>query len=388
MSGIDNNISFKINNNGIENNTVTNDTASAKNASQTIPLVQKYTEEELLKKLGITKDVLNAILLKYPDATSLPLDKLQVLVNKEIASNQLNENSEANIHNRDSEPDNNINSASNEALNAEENSELSDTQRPFNKGEFIKLSPDKKANVIALELAKNKFLYSDSANAKTEEDWNNLTEEERQNLVKSSLEAVKKDKNGLAKLLTNYGKSSIADSTMTKIQAANMYGISLEDFQKLSQVEREEYVYDYLNTEKELADADGRQPEFTKSERDFWNRSNLLAESVNNYYKQKGIERSVCPGDVSQVLREENLNLEQIQFDYLDNKINSKGNTHSDLVLDMQLKLEDIKELTKEMSFKKLNNMIKTIEEARRNIKSNVSWGMMLRVMLMGFMEG
>ena len=51
-------------------------------------------------------------------------------------------------------------------------------------------------------------------------------------------------------------------------------------------------------------------------------------------------------------------------------------------------KLEDIKELTTEMSFKKLNNMIKTIEEARRNIKSNVSWGMMLRVMLMGFMEG
>ena len=250
MSGIDNNISFKINNNGIENNTVTNDTASAKNASQTIPLVQKYTEEELLKKLGITKDVLNAILLKYPDATSLPLDKLQVLVNKEIASNQLNENSEANIHNRDSEPDNNINSASNEALNAEENSELSDTQRPFNKGEFIKLSPDKKANVIALELAKNKFLYSDSANPKTEEDWNNLTEEERQNLFKSSLEAVKNDKNGLAKLLTNYGKSSIADSTMTKIQAANMNEMSLEDFQKLSQVEKEEYVYSYLDTEK------------------------------------------------------------------------------------------------------------------------------------------
>ena len=50
--------------------------------------------------------------------------------------------------------------------------------------------------------------------------------------------------------------------------------------------------------------------------------------------------------------------------------------------------LETLKELTKEMSFKKLNNMIKTIEEARRNIKSNVSWGMTLRVMLMGFMEG
>lgn len=51
-------------------------------------------------------------------------------------------------------------------------------------------------------------------------------------------------------------------------------------------------------------------------------------------------------------------------------------------------KINDIKELTKDMSFRKLNNMIKTIEEARRNIKSNVSWAMTLRVMLMGFMEG
>ena len=51
-------------------------------------------------------------------------------------------------------------------------------------------------------------------------------------------------------------------------------------------------------------------------------------------------------------------------------------------------KIDDINELTKEMSFRKLNNMIMTIEEARRNIKSNVSWAMTLRVMLMGFMEG
>lgn len=51
-------------------------------------------------------------------------------------------------------------------------------------------------------------------------------------------------------------------------------------------------------------------------------------------------------------------------------------------------KLNDIKELTKDMSFRKLNNIIKTIEEARINIRSNVSWAMTLRVMLMGFMEG
>lgn len=50
-------------------------------------------------------------------------------------------------------------------------------------------------------------------------------------------------------------------------------------------------------------------------------------------------------------------------------------------------KLNNINELAKDMSFRKLNNMIKQIEDARRNIKSNVSWPMILRVMLMGFME-
>lgn len=64
MSGIDNNISFKIQNNGIENNTVTNDTASAKNASQTIPLVQRYTEEELLKKTWYYKRSFQCITFK------------------------------------------------------------------------------------------------------------------------------------------------------------------------------------------------------------------------------------------------------------------------------------------------------------------------------------
>lgn len=50
-------------------------------------------------------------------------------------------------------------------------------------------------------------------------------------------------------------------------------------------------------------------------------------------------------------------------------------------------KLNNINELAKDMSFRKLNNMIKQIEDARKNIKSNVSWQMILRVMLMGFME-
>lgn len=55
---------------------------------------------------------------------------------------------------------------------------------------------------------------------------------------------------------------------------------------------------------------------------------------------------------------------------------------NNDFIINMD-KFDDINELTKEMSFKKLNNMIIAIEEARKNIKSNVSWIMTLRIMLM-----
>ena len=50
-------------------------------------------------------------------------------------------------------------------------------------------------------------------------------------------------------------------------------------------------------------------------------------------------------------------------------------------------KLMEIKELTKELSFRKLNNLMSGLEEARRNIKSNVNWGVTLRVMLISFLE-
>ena len=51
-------------------------------------------------------------------------------------------------------------------------------------------------------------------------------------------------------------------------------------------------------------------------------------------------------------------------------------------------KLDKIKNLTNEMSFKKLTKIMEGIQEARKNIKNNVSWAMTVRVMLMSFMEG
>lgn len=51
-------------------------------------------------------------------------------------------------------------------------------------------------------------------------------------------------------------------------------------------------------------------------------------------------------------------------------------------------KIKEIEILTNEMSFKKLNKMILGLQEARKNIKNNVSWAMTVRIMIMDFMEG
>ena len=51
-------------------------------------------------------------------------------------------------------------------------------------------------------------------------------------------------------------------------------------------------------------------------------------------------------------------------------------------------KIKEIERLTNEMSFKKLNKMILGLQEARKNIKNNVSWAMTVRIMLMDYMEG
>lgn len=51
-------------------------------------------------------------------------------------------------------------------------------------------------------------------------------------------------------------------------------------------------------------------------------------------------------------------------------------------------KIRSIERLTNEMSFKKLNKMLLGLQEARKNIKNNVSWAMTVKIMLMDFMEG
>lgn len=51
-------------------------------------------------------------------------------------------------------------------------------------------------------------------------------------------------------------------------------------------------------------------------------------------------------------------------------------------------KIKDVGNLSSELSYKKLNSMLKHIEEARKNFKNNVSYSMTISLMLIGLLEG
>lgn len=51
-------------------------------------------------------------------------------------------------------------------------------------------------------------------------------------------------------------------------------------------------------------------------------------------------------------------------------------------------KIEDVGNLSSELSYKKLNSMLKDIEEARKNFRNNVSYSMAISLMLIGLLEG
>ena len=62
-------------------------------------------------------------------------------------------------------------------------------------------------------------------------------------------------------------------------------------------------------------------------------------------------------------------------------EINDKG-----LIINSD-KNKDIEELVQMMSYRKLNGMLKYIDEARTNLKQNINFSMTISIMLMGFLE-
>ena len=334
------NINLNIGVQGANQSSKSQGTTRTDSANSSVPMVKKLTKEELIKELGITLEQYNEILMKHPDFESLSKeDRLKIV----LSLNNPNADGIAGVNKETSvSPDAEAGKATASLENAQANKDNESlTSSEFNKSEFNKADLKTKAQILAVEYAKNRFLYGDAENPKTIEDWDNLSEQERQNLINKVVEFGKKHKDEFSKmraLFTENGQSSLADKTMSAIQAANMANMSVGEYAKLPAEQKEELLYNYLMMVKADDEYYQRESSFSAADKEFWERNSFLAESVNYYYRTvKHEDLNACPGDVKKILnnnKDENgnpepLNLQKIQRDYLEAKV-AKGEELSD----------------------------------------------------------
>lgn len=294
--------------------------ANNSSSSSSIQVFKKLTKEEFIKKLGITPELYEQILLENPNITQTEIEQLVQKMKAEEAANAngTEKTSSANTASETSQAE------KVESHTHEHHHEVHEKNpESFDKAAYNKADLSQKREILTVEIAKNHFLYGDKSNPRTEEEWNNLSPEEKTALVNKVVEFGKAHKTEFAKMLEAFdknGQTSLADNVMSSIQAANNAGLSLEEYAKLSPEKREELLYDYL-VRVNAEDEGTGEPSFSKTEQEFWDRNQLLKEAADYYFKtEKNETRNVCPGEVNQLLNEENIDIETVMKNYLDNK--------------------------------------------------------------------
>lgn len=199
----------------------------------------------------------------------------------------------------------------------------------FDSASYVKLKPGQMFDLYVEEYAKNKFLYSDSENQKSIEDWNNLSEKEQKNLIKEA-KAQAKEELDLSRNFTYKNGVNVTDKDkpaleikMSLLQAANNQGRSIESVKKLSLVEQSALTAEYLNMKKQVS------PEkLSLAEKYALEEATFIRESVQFSLSKQGVDQAdidnICYDNVSRyILSKDNpdgINLALAQKEYLEAK--------------------------------------------------------------------
>ncbi len=231
--------------------------------------------KQLCAQLQISEEQLKVLIDKYPDFYSLDPVKQAELVKNSFVSDAV-----------DSKPgtDNtNVSETVSVSKNNVPNSETADSTKAtaetvFNHKEFSKMSVQDKVNVYALELAKNKFLYPQNGSEKSIDDWNSLSEEQRNSLVKNELNALIKDNS--KKLYDKKDINTYFDNKMLKLQTANYLEQNIDAFDKQDGKYIATSIHDYLfNLDSE---------NLSKGQNDYLKNQYILSKAVVQACKDKG----------------------------------------------------------------------------------------------------
>ena len=188
------------------------------------------------------------------------------------------------------------------------------TVAKFDNKAFAAASNTDKAKIYAEELAKNKFMYADSKNRKTADDWQALSKEQKQALIKTEeqgLEANKKIANGKSQ----EDISKLLQHGMTELQAANYQGVSVKNLDKNGLEYREETLHEYVfNLEPE---------ERTEQQNKYISVQKHKSDLLRDYAKKKGVELSdsiMRPGELNAKCKELGADIIDLEIEELEAK--------------------------------------------------------------------
>ena len=318
---------------------------NSKEVKVSVDVKSNTAKLELLKRLGITEEQLNVILNKYPDFYSLAPEKQLTIAagintlqpEKETPKNQVKDSVSS------SEPSN----------LTKENKDVKISA--FDNKAFAVASNADKTKIYAEELAKNKFMYADSRNVKNAENWQALSEDKKQELIKNELQALEAKKDQKADSDIQQEKlSRMLQIGMTELQAANMQEISVEKMNKRGLAYKEQIVHEYVFDLPEAEQSD-EQKKYLEIQA---HKSELLCD----YAKKQGVELSatMSPSDLRAQAKKLGVKVEALEIKELEEKQAREGKNFSS---------EDKTKLRNLRNVIAFSDVVEKIEEKQKNGK-------------------
>lgn len=331
----DNKINVKISNIPSGNQSITSLKASAAPAFGTVDVKANNAKQELLKRLGITEEQLAQILSKRADFYSLSPEEQAKIVTGFNASVAESENNEVETADKKTIAVNNTkDSISTKAIVKEK----LENEVDFDNKAFEAASLVEKSDIYAEELAKNKFIHADSKKVKSQEEWDALPKDKKQELIKAALNNSIK-KNG-KEVFDKKEADMLLQYNMTKVQAANAKNISVDDMDAKGFAYTEQAVHEYIVDNLYENTRTAGQEKYVK-EQAF--KSELLIEYSKKHGKASDWGDGtfiLSPNEIKQHCKEMGVTIQEIQKQYLEDKKQKLG-----LSKDEEDKLSNLKNL-------------------------------------------
>lgn len=363
-----------------------NSTTSASSTSQTTKTsttksdstsIMTKPQDELLKKLGITEAEYMALVNANPEFATMSVEKQLEYIskNKTQTTQQAEQTTQSNTTTQTSQtetPEEQSETTQSQTQTAaqEETPQNDVSDFYFNNEDYSHLPLSKKMEVYVKEYAKNSFLYSDSENPKTIDDWNNLSEEEQTKLIAQTQLALEDTFSEALSETSPELQGEVLTSMMTNLQAANYMQYTVaqlngkEKYQgyTISQNEKEDAIYSYLSEVNEVS-----PNSLTDTDKNRLQYQQTLVDAVNHLAGQDNL----CLADAKQYMKDNNLTQTEVLQQYLTQKAqNGELSADEQKLLDkLNADINDpaMQGVLMEAKFQGLKNLEAELEEAKKN---------------------